>query len=170
MLGQQGLPAQTERRNLAGLELTALIQPSGEMDPYSGPLGLGLFYERHQVLRRLYLGAELAYVGYYPLWSAFQESSMILGGLKVGYDFPFRVERRFAITLSPYLSGGWYWRSFVYQGAGYSASRPVLGTGANVDLLVGRRFLIGLNLELLFILDDQLRWTVGGGERLGVRF
>src|SRR4030042_4336026 len=102
------LGAETESSNLAGFELAMRLQPLASQDPYSGPLGLSLFYERHRLLGMMYLGGQVAYWGFYPLQADFGQSSMILGELRLGYDFCFRIERRFALTVSPYLGGGWY--------------------------------------------------------------
>jgi hypothetical protein len=169
-LSHQALSAEEERKNLAGFELTALVQPLGSQDPYSGPLGLGLFYERHRLLWMFYLGGQVSYYGFYPLWAGFGESSMLIGGIKLGYDLFFRIERRFALTLSPYLSGSYYWRRFVFQNTSLPAWRPILGAGVDIDLYVRRNLLIGLDLGFLLVFDERVRWTVGGGERLGVHF
>jgi hypothetical protein len=164
------LGAQTESSNLAGFELAMRLQPLASQDPYSGPLGLSLFYERHHLLGMMYLGGQVAYWGFYPLQDDFGESSMILGVLRLGYDFSFRIERRFALTVSPYLGGGWYWRRFVYVDDEYIATRPVLGIGVDIDLSVGRHVLLGVTMDLTSLLDNQVHWTAGVGERLGVRF
>jgi hypothetical protein len=95
---------------------------------------------------------------------------MVVGGIKAGWEFPFPVERRFSFCVSPYLSGRYYWRRFDYQGQIFSAVRPMLAAGADLDLLIRRRSHLGVNLELVLILDDTLRFTVGQGQRVGVRF
>jgi hypothetical protein len=164
------LGAETESRNLAGFELAMRLQPLASDDPYSGPLGLSLFYERHRLPGMLYLGGQVAYWGFYPLQEDFGRSSMFLGEVRLGYDFTFRVERRFALTVSPWLGGGWYWRRFVYVDEENIASRPVLGMGVAVDLSVGRRVLLGATVDLTLLFDNQVRGTAGVGERLGVRF
>jgi hypothetical protein len=164
------LDAETESSNLAGFELAMRLQPLASQDPYSGPLGLSLFYERHHLLGMMYLGGQVAYWGFYPLQDDFGQSSMILGELRLGYDFCFRIERRFALTVSPYLEGGWYWRRFVYVDDEYIATRPVLGIGVDIDLSIGRYVLLGVTMDLTSLLEDQVRWTAGVGERLGVRF
>jgi len=164
------LGAETERSNLAGFELAMRLQPLASQDPYSGPLGLSLFYERHRLLGMMYLGGQVAYWGFYPLQDDFGQSSMVLGELRLGYDFRFRIERRFALTVSPWLGGGWYWRRFVYVDDEYRASRPVLGIGVDVDLSVGRHVLLGVTVDLKLLFDNQVRLAAGVGERLGVRF
>jgi len=164
------LGAETERSNLAGFELSLRLQPLASADPYSGPLGLGLFYERHHLLGMMYLGGQVAYWGFYPLHDGFGDSSMILGELRLGYDFGFRIERRFALTVSPWLGGGWYWRRFVYVNEEFLASRPVLRAGVDIDLAIGRRVLLGVTMDLASLFDNRVRWTAGVGERLGVRF
>ena len=164
------LGAETESSNLAGFELAMRLQPLASQDPYSGPLGVSLFYERHRLLGMMYLGGQVAYWGFYPLQDDFGESSMILGELRLGYDFCFRIERRFALTVTPYLEGGWYGRRFVYGDDEYIATRPVLGIGVDIDLSIGRYVLLGVTMDLASLLDNQVRWTAGVGERLGVRF
>ena len=164
------LGAETGSSNLAGFELAMRLQPLAAQDPYSGPLGLSLFYERHHVLGMMYLGGQVAYWGFYPLQDDFGRSSMILGELRLGYDFRFPIERRVALTVSPWLGGGWYWRRFVYVDEENIASRPGVGLGVAVDLSVGRRVLLGATVDLTLLFDNQVRGTAGVGERLGVRF
>jgi hypothetical protein len=170
MAADRRLGAETESSNLAGFELSMHLQPLASEDPYSGPLGMGLFYERHHLLGMMYLGGQVAYWGFYPLGDDFGESSMILGELRLGYDFCFRIERRYALTVSPYLGGGWYRRRFVYMDDAYITARPVLGFGVDVDLSIGQSVLFGVNMDLTILFDNQVRGTAGMGERLGVRF
>jgi len=164
------LVAETGGDNWIGANLSYVFQPVGFEDPYSGPLGIGVYYERHRVFRGLSIGGQFTYYGFYPLRSDFGRSFMLVGGLKAGYEFSFPIERRFTLCISPYLSGRYYWRRFDYQGGFFSAVRPLLAAGADLDLLIQRRSLLGVNLEVILILDEALRVTIGQGQRIGVRF
>jgi hypothetical protein len=156
--------------NWLGATLCIAFPPFGFKDPYSGPLGLGAFYERRHVIGGLCLGGQVAYYGFYPLRGDFSSSFMVTGGIKAGWEFPFPVERRFSFSASPYLSCRYYWRRFDFQGQIFAAVRPMLAAGADLDLLIRRSSLLGVNLELVFILDNSLRFTMGQGQRVGVRF
>lgn len=156
--------------NTLGLELSYVLQPTGATDPYSGPLGLAVFYERHNLLAGMFAAARLAAFGFYPLGGDFGDSYMLVPLLGLGYDFLLPVDRRFTLAVSPYALGGLYWRRFVYSGQAYDARRPLVAVGLRTDLHLARRLLIGINVELLLVLDEALLVTFGQGERLGVRF
>jgi hypothetical protein len=162
--------AQTGGNNWIGGSLSFALQPLGSEDPYSGPLGIGAYYERHHVFHGLSLGGQVDFYGFYPLRSDFGDSFMVIGGVRAGYEFVFPVERRFIFSVSPYLGGRYYWRRFVYQDELYSAYRPMLALGAELDLLLPRRSLLGINLEVVLVLDKNLRLTFGQGQRIGLRF
>jgi len=170
LLLPQDVTAQDGRNNWMGANLSLVLQPLGSEDPYSGPLGIGAYYERHLVFHRLSLGGQICYYGFYPLRSDFGRSFMLVWGLKAGYEFPFPIERRFGFCVSPYISGRYYWRRFDYQNEIFSAVRPMLAAGAELDLLIGRGSLLGVNLELVLVVDETLRVTLGQGQSIGVRF
>jgi hypothetical protein len=46
----------------------------------------------------------------------------------------------------------------------------MLAVGAELDLLLPRRSVLGVNLELILILDESLRFTLSQGQRIGMRF
>jgi hypothetical protein len=122
------------------------------------------------VLGGLFLGGQAAAYGFYPRRGDFETSFMLVGGIKAGWEFPFPIERRFGFCVSPYVSGRYYWRRFDYQDQIFSAVRPMLAAGADLDLQIRQTALLGVNLELVLILDETLRLTVGQGQRIGVRF
>jgi len=170
LLSTPEVGAQTGGNNWIGVNLSFALQPLGSEDPYSGPLGIGVYYERHHVFNGLFLGGQLDCYGFYPLRSEFGDSFMVIGGIKAGYEFVFPIERRFGFSVSPYLGGRYYWRRFKYQDEIFSAFRPMLAFGAELDLLLPRRSLLGINLEVILVLDKNLRLTLGQGQRIGVRF
>jgi hypothetical protein len=156
--------------NWMGGTLCFAFQPFGFEDPYSGPLGLGAYYERRHVFGGLSLGGQIVYYGFYPLRDDFSRSFMLVGGIKGGWEFSFPIERRFGFCVSPYVSGRCYWRRFDYQGQIFSAVRPMLSAGADLDLLIRRTALFGVSLEITLIFDETLRVALGQGQRIGVRF
>jgi hypothetical protein len=160
----------TGAKNALGLELSYVLPPTWDSDPYSGPLGLGVFYERHSLVAGLFAGARLTGFGFYPLRGAFGDSFMVMPTVSVGYDFVLPVDRRFALALSPYVLGGLYWRRFLFSGQEFDARRPVIAGGLRSDLRLGRRLLVGLNLEVILVLDQTALVTFSQGERMGVRF
>jgi hypothetical protein len=170
LLSPRESSAQQGANNWIGARLSIALSPVGFEDPFSGPLGLGLYYERHRIVGGLFLGGQATLYGFYPLRSEFGRSLMLVGALKAGYDFVIPVERRFAFGVSPYLGGGFYRRRFDHLDKSYSSSRPVLSAGVELNLMVRRHGLLGVNLETTLILDEQLRVTVGQGQRIGVRF
>jgi hypothetical protein len=173
LLCTQVLPADSGQimgDNWLGGTLCFAFQPFGFDDPYSGPLGLGGYYERRHVFGGLFLGGQAAAYGFYPRREDFDTSFMLVGGIKAGWEFSFPIERRFGFCVSPYVSGRYYWRRFDYQGQIFSAVRPMVAAGADLDLLIRRRPHFGVNFELVLILDETLRLTLGQGQRIGVRF
>ena len=161
--------AQSDANNWIGASLSFAFSPVGFDDPYSGPLGLGLYYDRHRVVGGLLLGGQVTLYGFYPLKSDFGRSFMLVGALKAGYDFLVPVERRFALSISPYLSAGFYRRRFDFRDESYSSSRPLVSAGVELDLRLRRHGLLGVSLEVTLILDEELRVTVGQGQKIGVR-
>ena len=166
------LSALEPEANHLGLEVCFALRPFGFDDPYSGSLGGGVFYERHHLFGALpfFLGAQLDGYGFYPLRPQVGDSTMLQAGLYLGADFPIPVERRFSLSLAPYLGWRHYWRWMRFDGGSVFTARPLLTGGVLLYLHAGRRALLGASVEADLILDREPLGTLLHGQRFGVRF
>jgi len=165
-------PGVSRPNHYIGLELGFALIPFGFEDPYSAPIGLGLFYELHSFLESipLFAGFHASYYDFNPLNVHFGQSYMIQIGLYVGYDFLFPFGVTSALVLSPYVGYKHYFREHVYWSDTILTNRPILMAGIRVDLQITRRFFFGIGLEYDIILDRSPLHTLYHTDRIGVAF
>lgn len=169
-----------------GLELCYYSPSLGVKDPYSGSLGVKVFYEfrslatSHQALSflkkvpGLYPGVFLSASGFLKPEPDFGSSSMMEAGFYVGYEFSFPLKGDLRWHLSPVIGFKEYFRWHTYKGndyigAGrdYFGTRPIIFTGCHVRFDLPKKFFIGLGLEYNLIFEVQPVSMLGVSIRFG---
>jgi hypothetical protein len=155
-----------------GLELGFVSIPFGFDDPYSAPIGAGLFYEMRPLAKSLpfFFGAVVSYYDFNPLRKHFGDSSMIQLGLYAGYDFVFPFTDQTALTLSPYAGYKHYFRKHMFRDEEVSTNRPILLAGSKLNLYVSRRFSFGVGFEYNLIMEQSPIHTAAQTDRITVGF
>ena len=166
------VPAEGERKNVAGGEIGYILRPFGASDPYSWALGGSVFYERHEIFKTvpIFAGAAISVHGFYPLEAVFEGSIMLRGSLYLGYSFVFPLHEDFALSVAPYLGYSHYWRKIWYDSSAVTAYRPILRIGLIVDAIIEKKMVAGQNAEANVIFDNQILFTLGQNQRFAWRF
>ena len=164
------IPAWQAPLNAIHVHHEFLLPPGGATDPYSGPMGVSVSYERYGVREAMMIGVGVSRAGFYPRQIGYRVSAMSAGELRFGYVFDVDLDRRSGLTLVPFLGPGIYHRRFTYNSRRFRVIRPLLTAGANLDLVLASGLAVGLGVHLKVFVDIVPRVAVGPTERVGYRF
>jgi hypothetical protein len=156
--------------NVVGAELQLSLPPGGSADPYSAPMGLGIYYARSGLPLGMAAGVSASLTSYYSRTSGFGPSRTVSWAASLGYPLRIDLAGSARVVLTPSIGGGLYHRWFEYEGNMLYVSRPVVSVLFAAELITGRRVAVGVSAGGTLILDNALRVTATLGERVGVVF
>lgn len=146
--------------------------PLGVEDPYSGPVGFGLFYDGDRFLSQWNVrpGASLWSYQMLPRREEFGPSLFVLPSLslRIPFDDPFTLS---GLTVSPVVEIGAYFRRYTFLSEQRFSIRPVSSLGGEMRLSVDHRRLYGIGVTYMTFWESTvrhlLRFSVSFGYRLG---
>ena len=161
---------EAEDANVAGMELEVSYAPSGVKDPYSGPMGIGVFYSRRRLPLGLSAGIAAGFSSFYSRASDYGASHMLTWNIDVGFPMTIALHSEADMTITPEFGTGFYHRWFVFDGTSFYAARPVFTFSLSGDLVQSSGLVVGLFVSGTLFMDNTVRATGGFGQRTGVAF
>ncbi len=156
--------------SIAG-ELSVMGQTQSFDDPYSLPVGAGLLYEFHGLsIIPLYFGADIQWFGFIPLDKQYDNSYMIIPSISIGYSFINSLSGKSSLAISPFLSGGIYFREYTKNSIRYKGSKPVIKSGIDIILRTENKLFFSIGLFYSFFLDNNMISFPGYRNRIGYAF
>ncbi len=147
--------------HVVGLEGGHILPPFGfKDDPYSGPIGGGLFYEAHGLFKLpLYSGVCFSYYLFISNNEDFSGSYMLQPGVYGGYNFVFPINKHLNWGFSPHIGYKHYFSEYSFKEEKKENACPIFFAGNNLNLFIGKNFIVGLKIEYNLLFEKTILHT-----------